>query len=110
MNIAANKYKILETKEIWEAPSEEEEKLMSLQARFDELKRKFLNKRKGVVTTGETSQKAKRGPTKGKSNKKQRLDKPEWMSKEPDEQDLHKPREWNGANWYYWGAKNRWKM
>jgi hypothetical protein len=105
MGYAANKYKILKTKEIWEAPSEEEEKLMALQARFDDLKKKFSNKRKGVVTTGETGQKAKKGPTKGKFNKKQRLDKPEWMSKEPDGQDLHKPREWNGAKWYYCCAK-----
>jgi len=101
MDLAANKHKILKTKEIWEAPSEEEEKLMALQARFDEMKKKFSNKRKGVVTTGDSNQKAFKGSTKGKSNKKQRLDKPEWMSKEPEAQDLHEPREWNGAKWYY---------
>jgi hypothetical protein len=27
------------------------------------------------------------------------------MSKEPEAQDLHKPREWNDAKWYYCCAK-----
>jgi hypothetical protein len=100
MNLAANKFKILKTKEIWEAPSDEEEKLIALQARLEELKKKFGAKRKSSEQGGGKSNKKLGGHSKGKS-KKQRMEKPEWMSKAPNEKDLQQPKEWNNIKWYY---------
>ena len=53
MERAANKYKIMKTKEIWNAPSAEQEKLVALEAKITSLKQKYdakknkLNKKKG---------------------------------------------------------------
>ena len=40
-------YKTLKTKELWEAPTPEEEKLLALEARFAYLKKRLTNKDQG---------------------------------------------------------------
>ena len=99
MEKAANKYKILKTKELWEAPSPEEEKLLALEARFAELKKKFANKRK----KGSDDEKSP-APKKRKGGKEKKT-KPAWMFAQPDDAELRKPREWNGTKWYYCSSK-----
>ena len=44
----SNKYNILNTKEILESPSTEEEKLIALEARFTELKMRMTGKKFSV--------------------------------------------------------------
>ena len=36
-----------------------------------------------------------------KPSKKQQQEKPAWMHTRPEEKDLHKPRQWNGKDWWY---------
>lgn len=103
MEKAANKYKILKTKELWEAPSAEEEKLLALEARFAELKKKFANKRKKPGSSNNSSGSNGDPPTQKK--KKDRKEKPAWMFTRPTDADLRKPREWNGTMWHYCGSE-----
>jgi hypothetical protein len=96
MEQADQKYRTLKDKEIWEAPSAEEEKLIALEARFAELKKKMSEKKS--KTKKETGTKSDGG--KKKKNLKQ---KPKWMFEEPKPEDLYKPKQWNGKTWYYCG-------
>ena len=48
MNLAANKFKILKSKEIWEAPALEDGKLIKLKVHATDLKKKLANKQKQV--------------------------------------------------------------
>ena len=87
MRKAANKFKTLKTKEIWEAPSPEEEKLLALEARFTKLNKKLAKKRKSLENDGKASPKSK---AKAKNKKKE---KPKWMFVCPKAEDLKKPRD-----------------
>ena len=94
MVLAENKYKILKTKEIWEAPSEEEAKLIALEARFTELKKKMADKRKRV------NQEV--GPKKKKArNDNKYPPKPDFLRKAPVNSEISVPKEWNGTKWYW---------
>jgi hypothetical protein len=99
MDYALTKFKILKTKEVWEAPSEEEEKLIALEARFMELKKKFKRKGKGDPEDGkggfDRNKKLKGNP--GGAGK------PEWLksNKAPSESELTKPRDWKKSQ-YHW--------
>ena len=92
---------------IWEAPSQEEEKLLALEARFAELKKKLANKRKGLdLEDGALTKKSKKtrgkgGESNSGSGKKEKLEKPAWMFQRPADSELRKPREWNGTEWWY---------
>ena len=48
MGKASNEYKILNTKEIWEAPSTEDENFIVLEERFSELKKRMDSKKLSV--------------------------------------------------------------
>ena len=100
MQMASNKYKIMKTKNIWEAPSPEEEKLLALEARFQDLKKRFANKRKGNDSDG-NSKDPKKPKSNKKGGKKEKKEKPSWMFVKPDDSKLKEPREWNGTNWYW---------
>ena len=104
MQIASNKYKTMKTKEVWEAPSPEEEKLLALEARFQELKKKFANKRKASETDGNPrggKQAKYSGKQKSENGSKKKKEKPAWIFQKPDEKELKKPREWNGTQWWW---------
>ena len=105
MEKAANKYKILKTKELWEAPSPQEEKLIAMEARLAELKKKFNKKKQqsngdgGGNSNGKNKGKGKgKGTKKGKKEKK---DLPAWHFVRPSDECLTKPREWEGKPWYW---------
>jgi hypothetical protein len=72
MVMAETKYKILKTKDIWEAPSEEETKLIALEG----------------------------GPKK-KAQKTKYAPKPDFLRKPPADFEISKPKEWNGATWHW---------
>ena len=93
MDLALQKYKVLKTKEMWEAPSEHEEKLMALEARMTELKKKFGIKDKGNKNQDKKDKKNKR--------KREHKEKPAWMFVRPTDGNLKKPRKWNGVEWHW---------
>lgn len=87
MKNAADKYKTLLQKGKWNAPDANEAKIMALQAEI----RKLKDKKKGT-----NSKKDKE--SKGKKKDDER---PQWFSKRPAKEKLHKPKEWKGRKWYF---------
>ena len=78
MLLATNKHKICKMQNKWNAPSEQEEKILPLQSKVKDLKKVKFQKRNNV---------------KGKCCKKQaRKPLPEWMMKKPAQADLTKPK------------------
>jgi hypothetical protein len=99
MDYAETKFKILKTKEVWEAPSAEEEQLLALETRFAELKKKLKRKNDdGKKVSFDTDKKRNLGKQSDK-----RPEKPAWLkqNKSPPDADLKKTREWNKAH-YSW--------
>ena len=101
MQLADNKYRLLKERDEWDAPTAEEEKIMALQAAVENLTRKS-KKRKNT----EPKSSDKTGNLKNKRNNKQKgknqnPPKPSWMFQRPPEAELHKPRSWNGNEWWF---------
>ena len=86
MKNAADKYKTLLQKGKWNAPDANEAKIMALQAEIKKLKEK---KKAGTPSKDNDSKKKKEN------------EKPQWFSKRPSKDKLHKPKEWKGRKWYY---------
>ena len=99
MSKAETKFRILKSKDIWEAPSEQEEKLIALEATISDMKKKIKSSR-----SKEGRKKGKKDPDQ-KKTKQVKYDmtkkKLSWMFKRPKDADLKKSREWNGAKWWY---------
>ena len=98
MQLADNKYRLLKEREEWDAPSPEEEKIMALEAAVEQLKRKKRTDKKGKGAKSEKD-KVQQGSTK----KRQFINvpKPAWMHERPKEEELFKPKDWNGKRWWY---------
>ena len=94
MLLADNRFRLLKERDEWDAPSQEEEKLLSLQAEVEKLKRG--NKRKS-----NTKKEKNDNQNTKKSRRQETPVKPEWMKERPAEEDLKKPRQWNGSEWWY---------
>ena len=96
MQLADNKYHLLKEKGTWDTPSESEEKILALETKIAELTRSTKetrgSKRKKTGTDSERKNPEKR------SN---REEKPKWMYQRPSDDDLKKPRTWNGAQWWF---------
>ena len=100
MQLADNKYRLLKERDEWDAPTADEEKIMALQAAVENLTR---NSKKGRSTE---SKKPEKSRTSKKSNgkprgKNQNPPKPSWMFQRPLKEELHKPRMWNGNEWWF---------
>jgi hypothetical protein len=95
MEQANSKYKLMKEQATWNAPSEQEEKILALMTEVKNLK-KFKKK--------EPSYK-KEDKTKAKPKHKKAADKPSWFNEEPSPEELTKPKEWNGKTWYYCSPK-----
>ena len=80
MNLAENKYKIRLRRYEWNAKSESETKILSLEAKLMSLQKK--DKSKGTVKKSVTHKKDLKATKKPKSEKSKR-DKPAWMTKSP---------------------------
>jgi len=95
----------MKTKEVWNAPSAEQKKLVALEAKISELKKRYEKKRtkldqnKKRENNKRDDNKVKGGET--KNPKRAKLQKPAWMFQRPKEADLRKPREWNGSTLHY---------
>ena len=101
MQLADNKYRLMKEREEWDAPSAEEEKILALQAAVDRLTKSKKSKRKSTESPkAEKERNSKRRSTKQKG-RTQNPPKPSWMSERPSEDELHKPRKWNGSDWWY---------
>ena len=88
MQKAAHKFKILKSKDLWEAPSAQDEKITALESVLTDMKKKLKQFKEGK----------KRGNEDGKNEgpKKQKYEstkKPSWMYERPKDADLTKPRE-----------------
>ena len=92
-----NKYKILKTKEIWEAPSTEKEKLIVLEARFFKPRERMASNKRSVNEDNNTHSTKKQN----KGKRKERRENPYWMFQDPAEYKLNKSRECNGTKWKF---------
>jgi hypothetical protein len=97
MNLANEKYKLMKTRDEWDAPSEEEEKLIALQAQVAALKKKKPSFTKDKKDGNRKQAKGKQ--TSKKPNPKK--DKPDFLRKPPKESERDKPINWNGKDWWY---------
>ena len=98
MEKAAHKYRILKTKQAWEAPSPEDEKLLALETTVTNLKAKLEDKKTPPrkVSKGGGKSDMYKG-NEGKDNK----GKPKWFKEKPAEDEMRKPKYWNKAWWNY---------
>ena len=96
---ARNKYDLLLGKGIWNAPTEQEEKIIALQAQVKEMARKLTEKKPQQSSKG-TSQKTNT-TSKDKKKKSKRVEKPEWFTKKPT--NLYKKVTWNNREWNWCG-------
>ena len=99
MERAANKYKIMKTKKVWEAPSAEQEKLIALQADLTSINKKYESKKEKLERLKKRKNDKKSDGE--KSQKKGKTKKSAWFFKRPKDADLHKPKEWNGFTWHF---------
>ena len=88
MSLADNKYKTLKVKGTWNAPSQEEEKILALKTEIDNLKR--FRKETPSAPPG-TPRKQPAG----------RKDKPEWLLKNKAPSDVNETRQFDNHAWYY---------
>ena len=86
MKNAAEKYKTLLQKGLWNAPDANEEKILALQAEINKLKKGNQKSGKGSST---------------KKNSKPKKEKPAWFNSRPKDNELKKPKKWDGRTWYY---------
>jgi len=77
MLLAVNKCKIRKTKNEWNAPSEQEEKILALETKLNQLKRGSPN--------GKTKEPKKK-------KRKERKPLPDWMTKKPAQADINDPK------------------
>ena len=89
MKNAAEKYKTLLQKGKWNAPDANETKILALQSEL----RKLKKEKKSRIKTGKSRNTDK--PSKKEGGK------PKWFSRRPNQDELHKPKEWKGRKWYY---------
>ena len=73
---------------------------MALQAAVENLtKKRKRRKEKDLHENGRERQSKNR--TSKPKGKKQNPPKPSWMFQRPPEEEIHKPRKWNGNDWWY---------
>ena len=98
---ARNKYDLLRDKGTWNAPTEQEEKIIALQAQVKEMAKK-LSTKKSKTTNKSTSQNKSDSKTTDKKKKSKRPERPDWFTVKPT--DVHKKRTWNNREWNRCGA------
>jgi hypothetical protein len=93
-----NKYKLLKEGGLWNAPSDEEEKILALQTEVKKLKKNTQ------LATCKVDKSVKVDESKAKTRVTQ-PEKPSWFSKELKEEDLHKSKVWNNKTWWFCSPK-----
>jgi hypothetical protein len=97
MEQADNKFKLLSINHKWNAPTQEEEKILALEARVKKLTNQ--GQKQGRTAKSKDS-KSKKSPRSGAT-----AEQPSWFNKEPATADLHKPKVWKGKDWYWCSPK-----
>ena len=95
---ARNKYDLLLDKGTWNAPTEQEEKIIALQAQVKEMEKKLSEKKPKPPSKTKSSKQSKSADTK---KKKKRIEKPSWFSELPT--DVTKTVTWNNREWNWCG-------
>ena len=98
MQLGDNKYKLLKEGGLWNAPSDEEEKILALQTEVKKLQKNYTKK----PDLKKTDKRSSVGDT---TKKKIKMEKPSWFFKEPQGDELKKPKFWNNRNWYWCSPK-----
>ena len=95
---ARNKYDLLQDKGTWNAPTEEEEKIIALQTQIKEMAKKMQASKSNANSKSKSKQNSA-----SKSDKKstRRKEKPAWFNDKP--KDVHKPVKWNNREWHWCG-------
>ena len=94
---ARNKYDLLQDKGTWNAPTEQEEKIIALQTQVREMAKKLQESKSNTKSKPKSKQSSSNNPNK-KSKRKER---PSWFNEKP--QDIHKTVKWNNKNWNWCG-------
>ena len=94
---ARNKYDLLLDKGTWNAPTEQEEKIIALQAQLKEMEKKLSTKKPQQNQKGKSTSSNKPNDKK----KSKRVEKPDWFTKKPT--DIHKTVQWNNREWNWCG-------
>ena len=104
MDRALGRYKSLCTKNLWEAQTDEQKKLVALEAEIQTLKRGKGSNQSASNQKRNRTHESDRRPSKkrkGQPKKTPKKEKPKWMFERPADSELFKPREWNGRMWHY---------
>jgi hypothetical protein len=99
MEQANSKYKLMKENATWNAPSEQEEKILALMSEVKNLKK--FKKKDSSYKKDDKPYSSKKSPQKGRKS----VEKPSWFTKEPSPEDLDKPKTWNGKTWWYCSPK-----
>ena len=105
MQLADNKFRLMKEKGIWNAPSEEEEKILALQAEVQQLKRAGSRTKREPANKSGAKLKNRRGASKDKSASNPNA-KPDWMLTKPLAKNIAKSREWKGRKWWWCGKES----
>ena len=99
MDLADKKYKTLKITGAWNAPSQQEEKILALTAEIEKIKRRRLVPLKDTKTD------------EGKDDKISSVRKPKWLqqNESPPQEYLFRPRTWNERKWYWCGQETQGK-
>ena len=96
---ARNKYDLLLDKGTWNAPTEQEEKIIALQAQVKEMAKKLSEKKSSQPTKNKSSKSSSTATDKKKKSK--RIEKPAWFTEKPA--DVTKKVTWNNREWNWCG-------
>ena len=94
MTCTSNKHKVLKDKSVWNALSEEEEKMLALEAKVTKLQQNKKNNNKKENGNNQS---------KSKFRKNEKL--PDWFKQKPATNNLNKPRKHNGKLWHWCGKE-----
>ena len=97
---AKNKYDLLLDKGLWNAPTEEEEKIIALSAKIKQMEDRL---KKGGRKTGNNTRTGRnqKSPASQNSGKRNRKKLPDWFTTQP--KDVKKSITWNGKEWHWCG-------
>ena len=96
---ARNKYDLLLDKGTWNAPTEQEEKIIALQAQVKEMVKKLSGKKTPHNSKGKTSK--SNATSTDKKKKSKRVKNPKWFTKKPT--DVYKKVNWINRKWNWCG-------
>ena len=102
MQMADTKFRTLKDRGKWNAPSDEEEKILALQAEINNQHKEIKKLKSSSGSSGKRRQSQPKANTRSVSdNNNRNREKPGWMKVRPADSELLKPRTWNKKEWWY---------